>query len=48
MIYYFPLNDIHICNFADDTAAYAWDVNPEKLEENPELVMAWFEKTAWN
>ena len=42
------MNDIDICNFADDTTAYVCDVNlesvPEKLEENSELVVTWFEK----
>ena len=37
------LNDIDICNFADDTTAYVCDVNLqpvlEKLEENFELAV---------
>ena len=44
----FLLNDIDVCNFADDTTAYVSDVNLEttlgKLEENSELAITWFEK----
>ena len=45
---FFLLNDIDICNFADNTIAYVCDVNLgsilEKLEENSELALTWFEK----
>ena len=48
MIYVFLLNDIDVWNFAQDTTAYACDVNIEavfeKLEENSELAITWFEK----
>ena len=49
---FFLLNDIDIWNFADDTTSYVCDVNLksvlEKLEENSELVVTWFEKTTEN
>ena len=42
------MNDIDICNFADDTTTYIDDVNLEsalkKLEENLESAVTWFEK----
>ena len=48
MIYFFLLNDIDICNFPDNTAAYACDIHVvsliQKLEENFELAVTWFEK----
>ena len=45
---FFLLNDIDICNFADDTAAYVCDIKlesvAEKLEENSESAVPWLEK----
>ena len=42
---FFLWNDIVICDLADDTAAYAWDVDLEGvLEKYSELVINWFEK----
>ena len=42
------MNDIEISNFADDTKEYVCDLNLElfleKLQENPELAVTWFEK----
>ena len=44
---FFALNEIDICNFADDTTPYVCDSNLksvlEKLEHNSELAIAWFE-----
>ena len=44
---FFTLNEIDICNFADDTTPYVCDSNLksvlEKLEHNSELAIAWFE-----
>ena len=44
---FFALNEIDICNFADDTTSYVCDSNfksvLEKLEHNFELAIAWFE-----
>ena len=44
---FFALNEIDICNFADDTTPYVCDSNLnsvlEKLEDNAELAIAWFE-----
>ena len=44
---FLALNEIDICNFADDTTPYVCDSNLksvlEKLEHNSELVIAWFE-----
>ena len=41
------LNKIDICNFVDDTTRYICDSNLksvlEKLENNSELAIAWFE-----
>ena len=45
---FFLLNDIDICNFADDTAGYVCDIKlesvVEKLEENSESTVTWLEK----
>ena len=45
---FYLLNDIEICNFADDTTEYVCDFNLElfleKLRENSELAVTWFEK----
>ena len=45
--YITKLNEIDICNFADDTTPYVCDSNLksvlEKLEHNSELAIAWFE-----
>ena len=45
---FFLQNDIDICNFADDTAAYVCDIKlesvAEKLEENSESAVPWLEK----
>ena len=47
VIYFFVLNKIDICNCAGDTNPYNCHSNVksvlEKLEDNPELVTAWFE-----
>ena len=44
---FFALNEIDICNFADDTTPYVCDSNLksvlEKLEHNSKLAFAWFE-----
>ena len=44
---FFALNEIDICNSADDTAPYVCDSNLksvlEKFEHNSELAIAWFE-----
>ena len=44
---FFALNEIDICNLADDTTPYVCDSNSksvlEKLEHNSELADAWFE-----
>ena len=46
---FFLLNQTNISNFADDTTTYVCDVKLEsvleKLEENFELAVTWFEKT---
>ena len=43
----FFLQDINICNFADDTTPFVFDETLEsvldKLERNSELAMFWFE-----
>ena len=45
---YVSVERYRYCNFADVTTACDCDVNlksvPEKLEENSELVVTWFEK----
>ena len=45
---FFQLNDIDICNFADDTTACVCDFNLESviesLKENSELAITWFER----
>ena len=45
---FYLLNDIEICNFADDTTEYVCDFNLElfleKLQENSELAVTWSEK----
>ena len=44
---FFALNEIDICNFADDTTPYFFDSNLksvlEKIQHNSELVIDWFE-----
>ena len=44
---FFALNEIDICNFADDTTPYVCDsylkLVLEQLEHNSELAIAWFE-----
>ena len=48
MIYFFLLKDTDIFNLADDTVAYAFDVNLElileKVEGNSEVAVIWFKK----
>ena len=48
MIYFFLLKDTDIFNLADDTLAYAFDVNLElvleKVEGNSEVAVIWFKK----
>ena len=43
---FFALNEIDICNSADDTTPYVWHSNLKsvlkKLERNSELAIAWF------
>ena len=45
---FFLLNDIDVCNIADDTKTYVCDVNLESVlenvEGNSELAVTWFEK----
>ena len=46
------MDNIHICNFTDDTTVHIWDINLEpvleKLEKKSELAVTWFEKTTRN
>ena len=48
MIYFFLLKDTDIFNLADDTVAYAFDVNLElileKVEGNSEVAVIWVKK----
>ena len=48
MIYFFLLKDTDIFNLADDTVAYAFDVNLElileKVEGNSEVAVIWLKK----
>ena len=47
MIFFVFLQDINICNFANDTTLFVCDKTPEsvldELEENSELTIFWFE-----
>ena len=48
MIYFFLLKDTDIFKLADDTVAYAFDVNLElileKVEGNSEVAVIWLKK----
>ena len=44
---FFTLFSVYVCNFADDTTLFAYDLNLEvvltQLEESSDLVIAWFQ-----
>ena len=44
---FFTLFSVNVCNFADDTTLFAYDLNLEvvltQLEESSDLVIAWFQ-----